>query len=121
MNIKTIFQSVQWANIALTVLNVLNQWKQLFPGTEVPQWVLVGQILLAAILPSLSLPVVGSVGHRLAFGEAQIPGDRTTQEVHNAAVEVKASLIAAAPAGQQVSVPSVAPATAMGTKEGGTP
>lgn len=122
MNIKTVFQSVQWSSVVVALFQIFNDWAKIFPGVEPPKWLPYALILLASLLPSLSLPGVGSVGHRMAFGEAQVPGDRTTEEVHAAAVEVKAGLIAAAPAGQLVSVPSVVPATATGTKpEGGTP
>jgi hypothetical protein len=105
MKIKTVLQGVQWVNIGLLVLNILNQWKDLFPGVELPPWVMQLQILLAAVLPGAS--VAGYSAHRLAYGEAQNPAARTTHEVVKSANEAAASLVASTPAGTQVAVPMV--------------
>lgn len=114
MNFKTIFASVQWVNLGLLILNVLNEWGSIMPGVDMPAWVIKVQVLLGILLPSVS--VMGHGAHRMAYGEAQNPAARTPGEVMKSAGEATAAIVAAAPAGETVTVPSVTLATSTGTK-----
>jgi hypothetical protein len=110
MKLGTIFKTAQWGNIILLVAGILNQVTQTYPDLAQNKWILIVQALIGIVLPSL-----GGIGHKLAFSEAQTPANRTVGELAQAASEAKATMIAAAPSGTTVTVPTAGSAQASGT------
>lgn len=110
MKLGTAFKAGQIVNVVAAVAEALNEVTQSFPSLAVNKWVLIAQLFLGQFLPSAF-----GIAHRLAFGEAQAPADRTTTEVMQSAVVVKAALVAAAPMGTTVTVPTVNTVSMKGT------
>lgn len=67
-----LLQGIQWGNVILLVANGMNAASGAFPALAVNPWFMFFQAGLAALLPSLRLPVVGSVSHQLA-GTTVVP------------------------------------------------
>jgi hypothetical protein len=113
--IKKLLDVTKYANWLTAIAQLIGIVTGLFPAKPWTPALLAVQTIIQGLMTS-----IGGVGHRLSFGEAQAPADRTAEEVHASAVETKAALVAAAPAGANIIVPSVQIVTAQGTK-GPTP
>ena len=111
MKLKTILDVAKWANWLAAIAQFLGIITNLFPAQPWTPKVLAVQAIVQGLMTS-----IGGVGHRLSFNEAQVPSARTTEEITNAAVEVRANLIAAAPVGDKILVPSIGETTTTGTK-----
>lgn len=66
---RKFLQGAQWGNVLLLLAQILNQAGGVFPALAVHPAVLVTQAIIAALLPSLNIPVVGSISHKIAGTE----------------------------------------------------
>lgn len=107
---KAWLSKLPYAGLATLLGLWINDALQVFPALADDKWF----IRLLALFAFFSKGVFG-LWHRMEFGEAQAPAARTVPEVMQAAVLVKAGLIAAAPTGTTVTVPTVTTAPAKGT------
>jgi len=111
MNLKTTLSTIKWANWISVVIQLIGIITGAFPAQPWTPALLAAQAILQGFMTS-----IGGFAHKASFGENQTPGDRTAGEVMKAANEATATLVAAAPAGEAVTVPSVTLATSTGTK-----
>ena len=69
---RKMLQWAGWANVGMVAFQAYNNTVAAFPALQTNTYVMVANAILAALLPSLNLPVVGSIPHKLA-GTKVIP------------------------------------------------
>lgn len=112
---KTLLTSIKWGNFLTILAQLIGLLTGLFPEQPWTSYLLAFQGALQAFMTS-----IGGLAHRASFGEAQAPAERTTFEVMDSANVTAAALVAAAPKGENISVPLVG-STIKGGKKEATP